>query len=213
VTVLNFILEFPMFLVSVLLISLSGVLMPGPLFAVAIKKAATSKISGALIAIGHGIIEIPLMFLIFFILSEVELPSVVQVAVGLVGGALMVFMGVQTFRSRHKQEELKISPIKDTVLSGVYTTAANAGFILWWLTIGTTLILNAKLFGLIGFSIFAGVHWFVDLAWYTAAAFLIFKSQRFWNDSVKMGITIFCVAVFVGFGFFFMASALWTLVG
>ena len=39
-----------MFLASVLLISLSGVLMPGPLFAVTIKKAAKSKIAGALIA-------------------------------------------------------------------------------------------------------------------------------------------------------------------
>jgi threonine/homoserine/homoserine lactone efflux protein len=208
---LAYITDFTLFLASVLLISLSGVLMPGPLFAMTIKKAAKSKISGALIAVGHGIVEVPLMFLIFFILSEVELPMEVQVTVGLIGGALMVFMGIQTFRSRHKQEEQKVSPIRDTVFAGICTTAANAGFILWWLTIGTTLILNAKLFGLLGFCIFAGVHWFVDFAWYTVAAFLIFKSQRFWNDRVRLGITLFCVAVFVGFGLFFMASALWTL--
>jgi threonine/homoserine/homoserine lactone efflux protein len=200
-----------LFLASVLLISLSGVLMPGPLFAATIQKAAKSKTSGALIAIGHGIVEIPLMFLIFFILSEIELPVSVQVAVGLIGGALMVFMGAQTFRSRHKPQKASMSLKRESVLAGIYTTAANAGFILWWLTIGTTLILNAKLFGLLGFSIFAGVHWFVDFAWYTVAAFLIFKSQRFWNDRVRMGITMFCVAVFVGFGLFFMASALWTL--
>jgi threonine/homoserine/homoserine lactone efflux protein len=185
--------------------------MPGPLFAVTIKKAATSKVSGALIAVGHGLVEVPLMFLIFFLLSEFEVPTVVQVVVGLVGGFLMVAMGVQTFRSRHKQEEAKISPKRDSVFAGVYTTAANAGFILWWLTIGTTLILNAKLFGLIGFSIFAGVHWLTDFAWYAVAAFLIFKSQKFWNDRVRMGITLFCAAVFIGFGLYFMGSALWSL--
>ncbi|MCL5876257.1 MAG: LysE family translocator [Candidatus Bathyarchaeota archaeon] len=206
-----YITEFPMFLASVLLISLSGVLMPGPLFAITIKKAAKSKISGALIAIGHGVVEFPLMFLIFFILSEVEVPMIAQIAVGLVGGALMIFMGVQTYHNRHRQEAFTISPKRDSVIAGIYTTAANAGFILWWLTIGTTLILNAKLFGLLGFSIFAGVHWFTDFAWYTAAAFLIFKSQRFWNDRVRMGITLFCVVVFIGFGAFFMGSALWSL--
>jgi threonine/homoserine/homoserine lactone efflux protein len=208
---LEYVTDFFVFLASVLLISLSGVLMPGPLFAVTIKKAATSKISGALIAVGHGIVEFPLMFLIFFLLSEFEIPFFVQVAVGLIGGALMVFLGVQTYRSRHRQEETKITPKRDSVYAGAYTTAANAGFIIWWLTIGTTLILNAKLFGLLGFSIFAGVHWFTDFAWYTTAAFLIFKSQRFWNDKVRMGITLFCVAVFIGFGLYFMGSALWSL--
>ncbi len=185
--------------------------MPGPLFAVTIQKAAKSKISGALIAVGHGLIEFPLMFLIFILLIKFEIPDAVQIMVGLVGGFLMVFMGVQTFRNRQKQNEAKLSPKRDSILAGVYTTAANAGFILWWLTIGTTLILNAKLFGLLGFSIFAGVHWLTDFAWYSVSAFLIFKSQRFWNDRVRSGITLFCVVVFVGFGLYFMSSSLWAL--
>ena len=195
-----------------MLISLSGVLMPGPLFAVTLKKAAKSKVAGALIAIGHAIVEFPLMFLIFFLLSEFSIPSFVRIGVGLVGGFLMILMGIQTFRNRHKNEESQISLKRDSVLAGVYTTAANAGFILWWLTIGTTLILNAQLFGLVGFSVFAGVHWLCDFSWYTVAALVIFKSQRFWNEHVKVGITIFCVAVFIGFGAYFMGSALWSLI-
>jgi threonine/homoserine/homoserine lactone efflux protein len=204
-------MEFPMFLASVLLISLSGVLMPGPLFAVTLKRAEKSKLSGALIALGHGLVEFPLMFLIYFVLSMFEIPANVQVAVGLIGGAMMVLMGVQTFRSRNRREEAMVSPMRDTILAGAYTTAINAGFILWWLTVGTTLVLNAQLFGLLGFTIFTGVHWFTDFAWYTLAAFVIFKSQRFWNDKVRAGITLFCVAVFIGFGLFFMSSALWTI--
>ncbi len=208
---MDFISNFYLFLGSVLLISLSGVLMPGPLFAMTIKKASKSKIAGALIAVGHGIVEFPLMFAIFFVLSQFQLPSAVQVAVGLIGGGLMVFMGIQAFRNRHKQDDTTISVKRESVLAGVYTTAANAGFILWWLTIGTTLILNAQLFGLAGFTIFAGVHWSTDFLWYAVVGFLIFKSQRFWNDRLRMGITLFCVAVFVGFGAYFMGSALWSL--
>jgi threonine/homoserine/homoserine lactone efflux protein len=186
--------------------------MPGPLFAVTLKKAAKSKIAGALIAVGHGIVEFPLMFLIFFVLSQFDIPSAVQVAVGLVGGFLMIFMGLQTFRNRHKSEEAHVSLKRDSVLAGVYTTAVNAGFILWWLTIGTTLILNAQLFGLVGFSVFAGVHWLCDFSWYTVAALVIFKSQQFWTERTKMGIMFFCVAVFIGFGAYFMGSALWSVI-
>ena len=210
---MEFITNFYLFLASVMLISLSGVLMPGPLFAVTLKKAAKSKIAGALIAVGHGIVEFPLMFLIFFLLSQFDIPSVVQIAVGLVGGFLMIFMGVQTFRNRHKQEEVHVSLKRDSLLAGVWTTAANAGFILWWLTIGTTLILNAKLFGLIGFSVFAGVHWLCDFSWYTMVALLIFKSQRFWTERTRRGITLFCVVVFIGFGAYFMGSAIWSVIG
>jgi len=185
--------------------------MPGPLFAVTLRKAEKSKAAGALIAVGHGIVEFPLMLLIFFVLSQLTIPSAVQVTVGLVGGFLMVLMGIQTFRKRNKADDAPASLKRDSVLAGIYTTAANAGFILWWLTIGTTLILNAQLFGLGGFSVFAGVHWFCDFLFYTLVAVAVFKSQRFWNNRVRMGITFFCVIVFVGFGVYFMVSAAWSL--
>jgi len=185
--------------------------MPGPLFAITLKKASKSKAAGALIALGHGIVEFPLMFLIFFLLSQFNIPNFVQVAVGLVGGLLMILMGIQTFRNRQKNEETQVGLKRDSMIAGVYTTAVNAGFILWWLTIGTTLILNAQLFGFIGFSVFAGVHWLCDFSFYTVAALLIFKSQRLWTPKAKMGITFFCVTVFIGFGAYFIGSALWSI--
>lgn len=202
--------DFYAFLASVVFISLSGVLMPGPLFAVTLEKAAKHKTAGALIALGHGIVEFPLMFLIYFGLNQLAvIPVGVEVGVGLVGGLLMMFMGVQTYRNRHKNNAKPEGSKQDSVIAGIWTTAANAGFILWWITIGTALIMNAKLFGLLGFSVFAGVHWLCDFLWYTVVAVLIFKSRRFWNARVQQGITFFCVAVLIGFGALFFGSALW----
>ena len=193
------------------MISLSGVLMPGPLFAATIQQATKRKSAGALIAVGHAIVEAPLMFIIYFILTQVTIPGSAQLAVGLVGGLLMVLMGIQTFRTRNKIQTNQSSQKKDSLFAGIYTTAVNAGFILWWLTIGTTLILNAQLFGLIGFSIFAGIHWLCDLSWYTVTALVVFGSQRFWTAHTRAGITFFCAAVFIGFGVYFMSSAISSL--
>lgn len=200
-----------LFFASVLVISLSGVLMPGPLFAATIQQATKRKSAGALIAVGHAVVEFPLMFLIYFILTQFGIPSVVQFAVGLIGGLLMVFMGIQTLRNKNKTQEKQVSQKRDSLFAGIYTTAMNAGFILWWLTIGTTLILNAQLFGLIGFSIFAGIHWLCDLSWYTVTAFVVFGSQRFWTARTRSGITLFCAAVFISFGAYFAGSALWSI--
>jgi threonine/homoserine/homoserine lactone efflux protein len=204
-----FIVDFYVFLASVAFISLSGVLLPGPLFAVTIEKAAKSKTAGALIAVGHGIVEFPLMFLIFFVLSGFTIPDFVQVAVGLLGGLVMMFLGVQTFRRRNQASNQFACSRQESLFAGIRTTAANPGFILWWLTIGTTLILNAEQFGLLGFSVFAGVHWFCDFVWYTVVAFVIFKSHRFWTSRVHKAVSFFGIAVFVGFGALFFSSALW----
>jgi len=182
--------------------------MPGPLFAITIQKSAKSQTAGSLIALGHGIVEFPLMIFIYFLLSQFTIPNKIQITVGLVGGILMIFMGVIAFKNRNKQEPLTVNLKRDSLLAGIWTTAANAGFILWWLTIGTALVLNAQIFGLVGFGIFAGVHWSIDFLWYSLIGLLIFKSQKFLTPKVHKGITLFCVAVFLLFGAYFAGSAL-----
>ena len=209
---MEFITNFYVFLASVMLISLSGVLMPGPLVAVTIEKAAKSKAAGLLISLGHGVVEFPLMFIIYFWLSNFAIPKILTIAIGLIGGLAMMLMGFQTFRNRKMTQDKHFHSNKATLAIGIWTTAANAGFILWWLTIGTALILNAQQFGLVGFSVFAVVHWLCDFAVYTAVAFAIFKSRRFWNEKVNITIFLFCFAVFIGFGAWFFSSALWSLV-
>ncbi len=206
--------EFYLFLASVVLISLTGVMMPGPLFAVTIEKAAKRKTAGLLISLGHGVVEFPIMILIYYGITQVasNMLQTVQVTVGLSGGLLMIFMGIQTFRNRNKPSEKYESPKRDSLIAGIWTTAANAGFILWWLTIGTTLIITARSFGMLEFVVFAIVHWLCDFIWYTVIAYLIFKSQRFWTKKVNQAIILFCFAVFVGFGTWFFTSALWLVI-
>ncbi len=207
--------DFYLFLATVVVISLTGVMMPGPLFAVTIEKAAKRKTAGLLIALGHGIVEFPLMFLIYYGVTFAitsDLLQIVQITVGLSGGLLMIFMGVQTYRNRNKASEEYDSPKIESLLAGIWTTAANPGFILWWLTIGTALIINARNFGLLEFSVFTIVHWLCDFLWYTVIAYLIFKSQRFWTKKINQAVVIFCFAVLISFGTWFFTTALWLLI-
>jgi threonine/homoserine/homoserine lactone efflux protein len=207
---MEFITDFYLFLASVVLISLSGVMMPGPMFAATIEKAAKRKTAGLLIAAGHGLIEFPFMFLIYYWLSQFVIPDTVPIVIGLIGGLLMMYMGIQAFRKRKNQNGQYKSFKQGALTAGLWTTAINAGFYLWWLAVGLPLILNAQMFGLIGFSTFAIVHWLCDLTWYAVVAFIIFKSRRFWTEKTHQAILIFCAAVFIGFGAWFFSSALWS---
>lgn len=210
-----FTIEFYFFLASVVLISLTGVMMPGPLFAITIEKATKRKTAGLLISLGHGIVEFPLMFLIYFGIEQIVASDVLQIVqgtVGLIGGLLMIFMGLQMFRNRNRASEEYESPKQESLIAGIWTTAANAGFILWWLTIGTTLVITARSFGLWPFIVFAVIHWLCDFVWYTVVAFLIFKSKRFWTKRVNQAILVFCFLVLIGFGVYFLSSALWSAI-
>ena len=119
--------------------------------------------------------------------------------------------GRANFRNRKRNDEKHVNSTQDSFLAGLKTTAFNPAFILWWLTVGTTLILNAKVFGFLGFSVFAGLHWSCDFLWYSLVALLIFKSHKFWTPRIHQSINFFCVSVLVGFGAYFFSSALWQI--
>ncbi|MCJ7488695.1 MAG: LysE family transporter, partial [Thermoplasmata archaeon] len=83
-----------------ILISFSGVMMPGPVFAAAVAKGYENEKAGIKVAIGHGIVEFPLMVLIILSVGYVFTDDRVMALIGLVGGGLLVFLGASMFRSR-----------------------------------------------------------------------------------------------------------------
>jgi threonine/homoserine/homoserine lactone efflux protein len=205
---MEMITDFYFFLLSAILISLSGVMSPGPLFAVTIAKASREKNAGILISLGHGVVEFPLMFLIYFGFAWVFTSDFTQKAIGLVGGALMIYLGFRMLKTRRETEE-KSSYFKyGSIASGILATVGNPYFLLWWATIGAFLVMNAALFGLIGFSIFAIIHWSCDLVWNIFVSLMVFKSRRFWTKRVNEIVFGFCFIILTGFGAWFIISVL-----
>src|SRR4030043_1828031 len=91
--------SFGLFLISAIGISLSGVMAPGPLTAATITKGYRDKYAGIFIALGHAVIELPLMALIYFGFAHFLASPEVKRIVGLVGGLLLILMGIMLFRT------------------------------------------------------------------------------------------------------------------
>jgi len=200
--------DFYFFLLSVVFISLSGVMTPGPLFAVTVAKALKDKTAGVLVSFGHGIMEFPLMFLIYFGFAQLFASSLTQKIIGFIGGLIMIYMGFRMVKTEKKTNEEYEKVKHSALVAGIVTTGANPYFLLWWATVGAVLIMNATIFGFAGFLIFAIVHWLCDLLWNTFVSVTVFKSRRFWTKRVQKIIFGFCFMVLTGFGIWFIVSAL-----
>lgn len=200
--------DFYLFLLTIVLISLSGVMAPGPLFAVTIAKGLKKKSAGILIALGHDIIEFPLIFLIYSGFAQFFATTLTQKIIGLVGGFIMIYMGFRMLRTARKSDINYEDTRHNSLIVGILITGANPYFLLWWATVGTTLIINAMIFGLIGILVFAVAHWSCDLLWNTFVSVATYRSRRFLTQKVQKIILSFCFILLTGFGIWFIISAL-----
>jgi len=187
------------------LISLSGVMTPGPVFAATIAKGYKDEKAGIKIALGHGLVEFPLMALIVLSLGYVFEDSRVQLAIGLIGGVLLIFLGLMMIKSRKLTEDGPNTHLNySSFITGALTTSANPYFFLWWATVGALLITNAEEFGAIVVVIFAVVHWSCDLAWYSFTSFAVFRTKHLWTPLVHEIVFFVCGAFMVVFGIWFI---------
>jgi threonine/homoserine/homoserine lactone efflux protein len=194
------------FLASVAVISLSGVMMPGPAFAVTVAKSYESRFAGIKVAVGHALVEIPLMLLIYFGFARFFYQVTAQIVLYLVGGGVLVWMGIGMFRARRRLVEGGRDLPYNAVVAGVVTTAVNPFFILWWLVLGSMLIMKSLAFGLIGFALLITVHLLCDFGWLSFVSNLVYRTKSFWKGKSKEGLFIACSWLLIGFGGWFLVS-------
>jgi threonine/homoserine/homoserine lactone efflux protein len=192
---------------SAILISFTGVMTPGPLFAAAVAKGYKDKRAGIKIALGHGLVEFPLIALIFFSIGTIFTDPLVKLGIGLVGGAFLLQMGYKMVKSRRMiaAGDEQYFPY-DSLWAGAITSSINPYFLLWWATAGAVLIFNAEFFGAFIVVVFAIVHWSCDLAWYTFTSFTVFKTKHLWTPRVHDIVFGVCGVIMVAFGAYFIAG-------
>ena len=201
-------LSFVLFLFSVVVISLSGVMMPGPVFAVTVAKGKRERNAGIFIALGHGIIEMPLMIAIYLGFTRFLESTIAHDLISLAGGIMLVYMGIEMVKIRKEVQAGTRDVSYSSISAGAITTAANPYFFLWWATIGAALIMKASLFGFAGFVVFVIVHWSCDFVFDLLISTASFKSKELFSERVHEAIFAGCGALLLVFGFWFLSSLL-----
>lgn len=193
------------FLVQVGIVSLSGVMAPGPMTAVTMGHGTKSPHAGLLIALGHGIVEIPLMVAIMYGFGYLLEITRVQDIIALAGGVVLLFMGMTMFQGMRRQTTTATRDPRSPLKAGILLSAGNPYFIVWWATIGATLVIQSAQFGTAGFVAFAGLHWLCDFIWCYCLSIMSFKGGQFFGQWFQKAVFGLCGA----FLFFFSGRFIW----
>ncbi len=197
-----------LFLISVVVISLSGVMMPGPVFTVTVAKGHEDSLAGAKIGVGHGIVEVPMMALIYFGFGGFFAYAPVKATIGIVGGFMLLYMGYGMIRERGKLAEEGSSLPYNSYTAGILTTVVNPYWFLWWATVGAALVGKSITYGMIGFVLMAMLHWLCDFFWSLVISTSVFKTKHLWSRRIHQYVFIGCGVALVGFGAWFIESVI-----
>ena len=199
------------FAIIVIIISASGVMSPGPLFAANITyglKQGTK--AGIKIAIGHSIVELPLVILLGIGIFSLEIFPEFKTIISILGAITLfvfAFMQIKSTLKKNKKSETKLK--QGPIITGVLLSALNPFFIIWWLTIGLKLISDAMaIWAFVGILIVFVLHVWMDFVWLGSTAFLISKSKKIISNTNYKIIMLALSAVLIYFGITFLTDVI-----
>jgi len=200
----------PLLFGSAFVVALSGALMPGPLLTVTVAHSPRFGWTfGPLAILGHAILELGLISLIFLGAGPLLESAWVQSAFGLVGGVILLWMSwsmVLMARSGSESGSLdgEVPGGNRAVWLGILTSLSNPYWTLWWATVGLAFLTTAARSGPLGITAFFLGHISGDLAWYTLVSVGVSRGRRFVGTPFYAGVLFLCAALLVVLGGWFV---------
>jgi len=189
---------------------LSGAMIPGPLFLYTFSQSLKKDMAvGLRIALGHILIEAMFVALIFFgfkkyLSSEVFMQTVATIGgIGLIGMGLILLRGV-----KHMSLEVKEGIDFDygSVIGGAFFSIISPGFLIWWTTIGFSVIMQSLLYGAIGITMLALGHWLADLGWHWFVSYFVHRGKCYLKDNAYHGMIRLLSGVLIVMGIYFLMN-------
>jgi len=200
------------FIITVVIISVSGALAPGPLFFATISYGAKSGAkSGLAFSVAHTLIEFPLVILLALGLLTVTDEPIIKLLTGVAGGLALLVLGVlqirDGFTSKFNTSSESRAASKNPLFVGLVLTGLNPFFIGWWLTIGADLIIKALAFAsLAGVMLMYVSHVWMDYVWLIAVAHFAKMGINVVGVRGYKAVVIVFGAVLIFFGLLFLTS-------
>ncbi len=198
------------FAITVIIISASGVMAPGPLFAanIAYGLQGGGK-AGIKMAVGHTIVELPLVILLGIGVFSFEIFPEFRILISILGAiTLFVFAGIQ-IKTTLQMKETTFNLKHNAVLTGITLSALNPFFIIWWLSVGFKLISDAMLiWAFVGIIVVFLLHIWMDFVWLYSVACLAAKSSKILSNKNYKILMIGLSAMVIYFGISFITDVI-----
>jgi len=196
------------FLLKAFLITFSGVIVPGPVSALTISQGTRYSHYGVFVALGHGIVEIPIMILILFGFGKLFEINILNALIGLLGGFFLLKLSYSLFKGINNPQNTFKKYSAVPLQAGIVLTIANPGYLAWMATIGSILILNSYKYGIFGFIAYAVMHLTIDIIWLYFLSSLSYKGGQFFGKKLQKIIFLICgfSLLYIGMQFIYSAT-------
>ena len=192
---------------------LSGAMMPGPVLVAVIGQTTAQGFRAVLgLITGHALLELAIVALLMAGLRATLRRPAVRGAIGLVGGAVLVWMGGDMVASAG-EVSLSLNAQGSAAASwpllllwGAGLSAANPYFSGWWATVGAGQLAHMAPQTRAEYGAFYLGHEAADYGWYSAVGLAI-VSGRGWlleNTGIYRALLCLCGAAIVGLGLWFV---------
>jgi len=188
-------------------IGLTGALAPGPTLVATVNSSLKSGwTAGPKVALGHALVELFVFLLIVLGLAAAAQQYSRFTAV--LGGLALIAFGLLTVKGSKKAS--LTAPASNTAqnpyLAGVLTSAANPYFWIWWLSIGSAMVINGLKGGLVLASLFMIGHWGADFGWYTLVSASLDKGRKVLSEVNYQRILALCGCFLIVFGLYYLTK-------
>ncbi|MDA0999643.1 MAG: LysE family transporter [bacterium] len=195
----------------VVFISLSGVMAPGPLSAIALTRGRHNPLAGFWINLGHAIAEVPLMFILLAGFTPLLQSEGIIRVLSALGGAVLLWMGAGLLRQPGGEGADAPTPPsrENSVAAGIAMTALNPYWFLWWLTVGVSILIQARALGSgLVIALTIALHLACDLAWGTFLSWAAHRGGRLFRGGGWRWVERICGGALILFaGIFFYKAA------
>ena len=190
---------------QIIFVSVSGVISPGPLFFANLVLSKNGGFwSGIKIAIGHSIVELPVIILYSIPLIVLSSPNVTSSTIkfiSFIGGISLIAFGIiyvvkTVSKINNSNYIVKSSRIQRPILAGILFTGVNPFFFLWWISVGIKLISDSiELLGYpLGIAFLFLVHVWMDYAWLGLSSYIASRGikviRSYYHNFIILLLTI-----------------------
>ncbi|HEX2934899.1 MAG TPA: LysE family transporter [Bacteroidales bacterium] len=186
------------------ILGLTSGITPGPLLTLVISETLKhNRAEGMKVAISPFITDLPIIIVSFFVFSKLQHLNIILGIISLFGGAFMAYMGYRTWQTRGIRTEM-ITTSANSLQKGITANLLNPTPYLFWVSIGTPLILQALHVNVATLIFFLAVFYMMLIGSKMTIVLLISRSKSLLSNLVYFGIMRFLALVLCVFALFFI---------
>jgi len=210
-------------------VGISASIIPGPMmFATIGASVKNGWRAGPSIFLGHALVELAI-FILVLIGASPFLGKTIISYLAITGGLVMLFFGLAMIKSAKEASTMDmaisasslnlssnpvpagiitsaLNPFSGQVSAGIITSALNPFFVLWWLTAGSSIILQEYMTGVLALIAFIIGHWIADLGFLVAVSSSFSRGNNVMSQRTHKLMVYFCGGFMAIFGLWFMIN-------